>query len=98
MTETKYKSLAKVSPSQWGGIRSIASNNTNIEDVIKSLFDNDKGYLNHGIAYEKIWGKNGDSKLKLFKELVNYNKSLGPIFVAKLAAEFAKISKAEEND
>lgn len=98
LTDSKYESLKKVSPSQWGGIRAIATNNTNMEIIISKLFGAKDGFLMHGVSYDKIWGKNRESKLKLLKDIINDNKVIGSTFVAKLAAEFAKISKADDNE
>lgn len=90
--------LMQVSPSQWGGIRTIATSKFTIEEVQSDLFDTKVGYLTNGVSYERIWSKNRDQKLNKLKAIIELNKQYGPAFLAKLAAEFAKISKADDHE
>lgn len=89
-------SLIKISASQWGGIRSYASNTKDFKELEELLFDKDKGYLTHGVADEKHWGINGN--LKKFKEIFEDHKKHGTVFVAKFAAEMAKENKRKEKE
>lgn len=79
--------LSKVTPSQWGSIRSYASNSTDMTTLHTTLF---KGYLNHGVAYDRIWGKQNEKCLKAFERIFEGNKQYGLEFIAKYAAEMAK--------
>lgn len=89
--------LKNITPSQWGGIRAIATNETNIDKLYVKLFANQTGYLTHGVADEKHWGKNNGKNRKDFEKIFSDNKGLGTVFIAKLAGEFAKLSK-KQND
>jgi hypothetical protein len=87
------KELIKISPSQWGGVRAYASKASNYDELRKSLFDKDKGYLTHGVADIKYWGRNKGANLKAFKLIFEENAEFGPPFIEKFAAEIAKINK-----
>ncbi len=91
------KRLIKISSSQWGGIRSYASKAENMEELHNNLFDNDKGYLTHGVADLKYWGLNKGTNLRAFKSIFEDNKTLGTPFVEKFAAEMAKENKRKNN-
>lgn len=82
----------KVSPSQWGAIRSYASATDNIDILMSELFDEDSGYLTHGVAYERIWSKNNKRALnELTEVLATARTSSNPtVFIAKFASEMAK--------
>tara|TARA_R110002124_G_scaffold193164_1_gene360401 strand:+ start:476 stop:1888 length:1413 start_codon:yes stop_codon:yes gene_type:complete len=79
--------LKKISPSQWGGIRAYASNETDAQTLRKILFVN---FLKHGVAYEKYWGKKNEKNLRDFEKIFDSNIQHGTIFIAKFAAEMAK--------
>ncbi len=79
-----------ITPSQWGAIRSFAMQAKDIDDLDKKLFDDEKGYLCHGVAAERIWDKQRGKRRKTLKRVIKNNKELGTAFVAKLAAEMAK--------
>lgn len=79
--------LFLITPNQWGGIRSYASNSTDMTTLYTTLF---KGYLNHGVAYDRIWGKQNEKCLNAFERIFKGNKQYGPEFIAKYAAEMAK--------
>jgi hypothetical protein len=80
----------EITNSQWGAIRSYATLAKDVDDLVKKLFDTEEGYLTHGVAYEKIWGKQKDKRIKALKRIIEDNKDLGTDFVAKLASEIAK--------
>jgi len=92
-------SLIKITSSQWGGIRAYASKTRDISQLNKDLFGYTKedkktkveGYLTHGVADEKHWGKHGN--LNKFKDIFKKNEDLGTVFIAKFAAEMAKENK-----
>jgi hypothetical protein len=90
--------LKKISSSQWGGIRAFATKSQNINELEAQLFTDKTGYLTHGVADEKYWGKNRGVNLKAFEKIFTENKELGTPFIAKFAAEMAKESrKSKEN-
>jgi hypothetical protein len=92
-TDNKIVNLKRISSSQWGGIRAYATKAKSFEQLKTQLFDKDKGYLNHGVADEKYWGKNRGANRKAFEELFEANKNHGTQFIAKFAAEMAKESR-----
>lgn len=87
------KGLKKITSSQWGGIRAFATKAKDFDELIKQLFDKEIGYLTHGVADEKQWGKNKGAKRKTFENICDENKKHGTQFVAKFAAEMAKESR-----
>jgi hypothetical protein len=90
LKKDKYSSLLKISSSQWGAIRAFATKAKSMKDLDKDLFEEKKGYLEHGVASKRYWDKNGNSD-KL-KEIMfgDAQKELGLDFVVKLSAEIAK--------
>lgn len=86
----EIKSLKKISSSQWGGIRAYATKTVDYETLDKQLFDEKEGYLTHGIADEKYWGKNRGTNRKALKKILQQHKDFGTQFVAKFASEMAK--------
>lgn len=90
--------LKKITSSQWGGIRAYATKTKDFDELLKQLFDKEIGYLTHGVAYEKHWGKNRDLNLNAFQEICNKNRHHGTQFVAKFAAEMAKESRKLKNN
>jgi len=95
--DEKYKSLKNISPSQWGGIRALATHAKDMNNLEEALFDSKIGLLTHGVSYEKQWGVNRDKNLKLLKEIFKENLKLGTEFIAKFAAEMAKEKKDKDN-
>ncbi len=91
--DAKIKGLKNISSSQWGGIRAYATITTDWSKLHKQLFDKEGGYLTHGVADEKYWGKNRGANRKAFEEICEQNKVLGTEFIAKFAAEMAKESR-----
>lgn len=91
--DEKIKRLKAISSSQWGGIRAYASKTEDLEKLHKQLFDKEAGYLTHGVADEKYWGKNRGVDRKAFENICIENKVLGTEFIAKFAAEMAKESR-----
>jgi len=89
-SDGKILSDNKITKSQWGNIRTIATKAINVEEIKEKLFSEKIGYLTHGVAYEKIWSKNNDRPLKALKRVIEQNRELGTQFVAKFAAEIAK--------
>jgi len=88
--DSRILNLKKISASQWGGIRAYATKAKSIELLKQSLFDKDTGYLTHGIADEKYWGKNKGANRKAFEDVFSANEKHGTTFIAKFAAEMAK--------
>jgi len=91
--EVKIKELKGISSSQWGGIRAYASKTNDWEKLHIELFDKENGYLTHGVADEKYWGKNRGFNRNAFEEICKSNKTFGTEFIAKFAAEMAKESR-----
>ena len=87
------KGLKKITSSQWGGIRAFATKTKDFDILVKQLFDEKIGYLTHGVADEKHWGKNRGAKRRKFESICFDNKEHGTQFVAKFAAEMAKESR-----
>lgn len=86
--DTCKNTFTKISRSQWGNIRSYATNCKDLEELKEKLFDETNGVLYTGIAYEKQWRhKNAIGKLK---EIIKDNEKLGCRFVIKFASEMAK--------
>jgi len=123
-----------ITKSQWGNIRSLATQAKDIDELNEKLFgsansgkitsfriDNDElfkkdkiafykkmfddlinrvltsakkdennGFLMHGVADEKIWGKKNGERRKALAKIIEENRELGTQFVAKFAAEIAK--------
>jgi hypothetical protein len=88
----------KIKSSQWGGIRSLATENRNMDVLHTLLFKDDEGFLKHGIAYEKQWRKDGN--LSKFQKIVEnqMNNPLGSLFIAKFAAEMAKVKQRKDKE
>jgi CRISPR/Cas system CSM-associated protein Csm3 (group 7 of RAMP superfamily) len=86
----------KISPSQWGAIRTKAANAGSVDTLISELFEPKTGYLMHGVADEKIWGVKGGKRSNTLQEIINVNRSLGTKFVARLAADMAKLNTGKE--
>ena len=94
-------SLKKVSPSQWGNIRNIASRSKSAHEIKQKLYEGKDAYLTHGVAYEKWWGENNGVRLNRLKSIIseveqnseNGNKVDLRIFIAKFASEMAKAFK-----
>jgi len=85
-----------ITKSQWGNIRTLATYSKDIDELKYKLFDKDNGYLTHGVADEKIWGKNNGKSRKALEKIIEENQELGTQFVAKFAAEIAKKHKDNE--
>lgn len=90
--------LKNVSPSQWGGIRSYASNETAMNSLREVLFDEKTGFLTHGVADERYWGKSRGKLRKEFEIIFKANWKYGTSFIAKYAAEMAKISQKKKEE
>ena len=81
-----------ITKSQWGAIRTKATNAKDIESLMKELFVGSDAFLNHGVSAERIWDKNrGDRRIALEK-VIKDNKELGTKFVARLASDIAKLN------
>ncbi len=81
----------KITKSQWGSIRNYASNISDSDELFKALFEKaeqageeSKGYLMHGVAYDRYWSNGNAEKLQ---EII---KDKSPAFVAKFAAQMVK--------
>jgi hypothetical protein len=97
VSKSDNKELLHITSSQWGGIRAIATNETNYSKLHTKLFADKTGYLTHGVADEKHWGKNNGKNRKLFEKIFKNKPELGSVFIAKLAGEFAKLSKKQKD-
>jgi hypothetical protein len=86
----------RITKSQWGNIRTLATKAENIEKLKHALFNEEEGYLMHGIAYDKIWGCNKKKKINALKNIIEQNADLGTQFVAKFASEIAKKNTSHE--
>lgn len=107
-TKEEIKRLKKISSSQWGGIRAIATKETDIQQLSLKLFgkrnlvdanekrDEKFGYLTHGVADEKYWGKNRAANRTAFENIFTTHIKYGSQFIAKFAAEMAKESRKSE--
>jgi len=103
--EPAITALKKITSSQWGGIRAIATKESDMKVLSLKLFgkreltdasekrDEKFGYLTHGVADEKHWGKNRAANRKAFENIFTQNKAHGTQFIAKFAAEMAKESR-----
>lgn len=76
--------------SQWGNIRKIVQNVKSADEFRRCLFDNQIGYLCHGIASEE-WAKRGrkESFEKLFTDELISNENY-KIIVINISSEMAK--------
>lgn len=97
------KILEKITSSQWGNIRTLATQTKDFTVLSKKLFGenppNQKpiiGLLGYGVAYDKYWSKNNDKPLNAFESIVTENKKFGCEFVAKYAAEMAKENQKKD--
>ncbi len=94
--ETQEGLFSEISKSQWGNIRSYATDSKDLEDLKDKLFDTENGVLCTGIAYEKQWSKNNDKAIKALKNILLRNEELGLLFVIKFASEIAKQKNTEK--
>ena len=82
-----------ITPSQWGGIRTKATNANSIQELKEELFADKTGYLTHGVAAERVWDKNRGARRTALEKVIDEYKDLGTKFVARLAADMAKLNK-----
>ena len=105
--ETKNNPLTDkdITPSQWGAIRTKATNANSINELISVLFGDENlkgkekdlsGYLTHGVAAERVWDKNRGARRITLEKVINDNREYGTKFVARLAADMAKLNKEEK--
>src|SRR5690606_41229517 len=92
------ESLKHIPSRQWGRIRRYANNDNDMAALKDTLFgksneNNKGGYLNHGVADLRYWGRNRGRNKLAFEKIFQENNVLGPAFIAKFAAEMAKESK-----
>lgn len=91
-----HKELLSIPPSQWGNIRNYAIRETDLKTLENKLFNTNKdnqGYLTHGVAYDKHWGKKGELALNEFKKIFKDNAEYGTDFIAKYSSEMAKLKQ-----
>lgn len=93
INNNKVLTNRNITPSQWGAIRTKAANSNSIEELKEELFSDKTGYLTHGVAAERVWDKNRGARRKALKNVISNNKQLGAKFVARLAADMAKLNK-----
>ncbi len=89
VVSTNASRLEKVSTSQWGGIRQIATRAKDVESLQEELFGKE-GFLMHGVAADEYWNK---KRLEILEAEVK--KKLGTKYIAKLAAEMAKLKQKD---
>lgn len=101
----EIESLIKITSSQWGDIRAYATKETDMQKLSLKLFgksnladanekrDEKFGYLTHGVADEKYWGKNRAANRIALENIFTTNLKYGSQFIAKFAAEMAKESR-----
>ncbi len=94
--ETQKGLFSEISKSQWGNIRSYATDSKDLEDLKDKLFDTENGVLRKGVAYEKQWSKNNDKAIKTLENILLRNEELGLLFVIKFASEIAKQKNTEK--
>lgn len=78
--------------SQWGAIRKLAMKASTKEKLTTELFEDNKGYLVHGVAKEKWEGKK-TQRLQAF--LGNLDDEIAIKTIVNLAAEMAKKCKED---
>jgi len=80
-TDADLRIFDKVTSSQWGQIRQLATAASSKEELALKLFNNPKkrdgetdgqhkarkGHLMHGVAFDKIWSKNKNAPVKKLK-------------------------------
>ncbi len=91
--EKHENSFSNISKSQWGNIRSYATDSKDLDSLKDKLFDTENGVLCTGIAYEKQWSKNNDKAIKTLENILLRNKEFGLPFIIKFASEMAKLKK-----
>lgn len=103
--EKTIRSLKRITSSQWGGIRALATKTEDIYELSNKLFgrknlndpiatrNDDFGYLTHGVADKKYWGKNRGANRAAFEKIFSDHIKYGSQFIAKFAAEMAKESR-----
>lgn len=87
--------LEETFASQWGSIRSITMRTKNRNDLKRLLFDEEIGYLMHGIAYER-WNERGRlRKFKVFFDNIfdrtDFSDKDVCFTIINLSAEMAKL-------
>lgn len=90
--------------SQWGTIRSMAASCENAEDLYEKIFNNNDGYIYHGVAAEKWENRKRGQLLKQFFEDLGRKTDDHEAFddaskvnaVINLASEMAKYCKNKE--
>lgn len=94
---------SNITASQWGNIRALATefmnHQKNYNEFLQKLgFEknegnkvktNETGLLTHGTMYDRMWNKNG--RLEKLKRILDEHSQDNLVFVAKYAAEMAKI-------
>lgn len=101
LTSVKDK-FKRITKSQWGSIRAVASSAKTPEDMnalfFKIIKDNEGenkkvGILNSGVAYDRYWSK--DNNIENLKNII---KGKSCEFVAKFASEMAKKNQKKESN
>ncbi len=90
------KNMGKISSSQWGAIRAIAANCSGVKDLETSLFCKETGFLMHGVAEERYWGKGNGKQRNILKDIMSKYATgpQGTLFMVKFAAEMAKFNSS----
>lgn len=86
------KHLKSISSSQWGAVRAYATKAENLATLRKDLFED---FLMRGVAAERYWNKhqNRENLQAIFEK----NQEYGTVFLAKYAAEMAKVVQKQNN-
>jgi len=96
MKNNKILTDKKITPNQWGAIRTKATNAESVDKLLEELFAPITGYLTHGVAAERVWDKNRGARRIALRKVIDVNKELGTKFVARLAADMAKLNKEDK--
>lgn len=112
--DADLKVFDKVTSSQWGQIRQLATSASSKEKLALKLFNNPekiksetdgqhkarKGHLMHGVAFDKIWGKNKKAPIKRLQsifeiEMDNNSTEQSRVMKAGKSKEFIELFAAE---
>jgi hypothetical protein len=100
----EIKALKRISSSQWGSLRKIASQSKNVDTLMSKLFDSEVGFLKHGISYQKYWGVREESAIVTLKSILtdfNYSNRADnymPLLLEKFCAEISKTTNRKKYD
>ena len=89
--DVNKKRMNRITPSQWGQVRSLAMRAESKQELINLLFEDEKGFLVHGKA-EELWRKHHTVLQKAINGLdLNDNGVLQ--FIINISSEMAKMDR-----